>query len=76
MKALSIRSISDETYEGLKVVAALNHRSMQEHVRFIIEREVRLTAQPVTQVAREWRERMSGRALKSTVADVREGRQR
>ena len=76
MKALSIRSISDETYEGLKAIAALNHRSMQEHVRFIIEREVRLTTQPVAQVAREWRERMSGRALKSTVADVREGRQR
>ena len=39
MKALSIRNLSDETYEALKAMAAANHRSMQEQVRSMIERE-------------------------------------
>jgi len=42
MKALSIRNLPDDVDEALKTMAATNHRSMQEQVRCIIEREARL----------------------------------
>ena len=44
MKALSIRNLPDDVYEALKNMAAANHRSMQEQVRCLIEREARLTS--------------------------------
>jgi len=75
MKAISIRNISDEVYEALKVMAAANHRSMQEQLRLIIEREVRV-ASPTMADARAWRARLAGRKLGDTVEDVRQGRDR
>ena len=41
MPSLSLRGLSDQTYEGLRQLASNNHRSMQEQVRLLIEREVR-----------------------------------
>jgi hypothetical protein len=41
MPSLSLRDLSDQTYEGLRQLAIRNHRSMQEQVRLLIEREVR-----------------------------------
>ena len=76
MKALSIRNLSDEAYEALKGMAAANHRSMQEQVRCIIEREARLAKGAGVAVARAWRARLAGRVLGDTVADVRKDRHR
>jgi hypothetical protein len=39
VKALSIRNLPDDVYEAPKTMAATNHRSMQEQVRCMIERE-------------------------------------
>lgn len=76
MKALSIRNLPDDVYEALKAMAAANHRSMQEQVRCLIERETRLVASPGLAAARAWRERLAGRSLGDTVEDVRVDRAR
>lgn len=76
MKALSIRNLPDDVYEALKAMAAANHRSMQEQVRCMIEREARLVGGPGLASAREWRARLVGRNLGDTVADVRKDRAR
>ena len=41
MPSLSLRGLSDQAYEGLRQLATSTHRSMQEQVRLLIEREVR-----------------------------------
>lgn len=74
MKALSIRNLPDDVYEALKAMAAANHRSMQEQVRCMIEREAKLVAGPGLAVARAWRTRLAGRKLGDTVEDVRQDR--
>ncbi len=76
MRALSIRNLPDDVYEALKAMAAANHRSMQEQVRSLIERETRLAAGSGLAAAREWRIRLSGRNLGDTVEDVRQDRAR
>jgi len=76
MKALSIRNLPDDVYEAMKTMAAANHRSMQEHVRCMIEREVRLANGPGLEVARAWRMRLAGRNLGDTVNEVRQDRAR
>ena len=76
MKALSIRNLPDDVYDTLKAMAAANHRSMQEQVRCMIERETKLAAAPGIAVAREWRTRLSGRNLGDTIEDVRKDRSR
>jgi plasmid stability protein len=74
MKALSIRNLPDDVYEALKKMAAANHRSMQEQVRCLIEREARLVRGSGLEVARAWRLRLAGRSLGDTVEDVRQDR--
>lgn len=76
MKALSIRNLPDDVYEALKAMAATNHRSLQEQVRCLIERETRLAAGPGLAAARAWRLRLAGRSLGNTVEDVRQDRAR
>lgn len=76
MKALSIRNLPDDVYEALKAMAASNHRSMQEQVRCLIEREARLAAGTGLAEARSWRMRLAGRTLGDTVEDVRQDRAR
>lgn len=76
MKALSIRNLPDDVYDALKAMAVANHRSMQEQVRCLIEREARLAAGPGLAVARAWRARLAGRSLGNTVEDVRKDRAR
>ncbi len=76
MRALNIRNLPDEVYEALRRMAAANHRSMQEQVRCLIERETRLADGAGLAVAEAWRARLAGRALGDTVADVRADRAR
>ena len=76
MKALSIRNLPDDVYEALKNMAAANHRSMQEQVRCLIEREARLARGSGLEVARAWRLRLAGPIMGDTVEDVRQDRAR
>ena len=76
MKALNIRNLPNDVYEAIKLMAVANHRSMQEQVRCLIEREVRLVSGTGMTTARDWRMRLAGRNLGDTVADVRQDRTR
>ena len=43
MKSLTVRGVDEDVYEALRDLASRNHRSMQEHVKMILEREVSLS---------------------------------
>jgi plasmid stability protein len=76
MKALHIRNLPDDVHEALKRLAADSHRSMQEYVRSLIEREVRLAKPSPVEAARQWRVKLAGRTFGDTVEDVRADRAR
>ncbi|MFZ5499262.1 MAG: FitA-like ribbon-helix-helix domain-containing protein [Pseudomonadota bacterium] len=76
MKALHIRNLPDEVHEALKRLAAASHRSVQEYVRALIEREVRLAKPSPVEAARHWRGKLAGRTLGDTIEDVRADRAR
>ena len=76
MRALSVRNLPDDLYAAMKTMAAANHRSMQEQVRLLIEREVRLHQPGAMERARSWRERMRERPLPQLLADLRADRER
>ncbi len=76
MKALSVRNLPDDVYEALRMMAAANHRSVQEQVRCLIERETKLLSGHGLAAARAWRMRLAGRTLGDTVEDVRQDRAR
>jgi hypothetical protein len=71
-----VHSLSDEVYEGLRRLAASNHRSMQEQVRVLIERELRYAQTSAVTRARDWRARLAGRNFATVVDDIRADRAR
>lgn len=76
MKALHIRNLPDDVHEALKGLAAANRRSVQEYVRALIEREVRLARPSPLETARQWRSKLAARSLGDTVEDVKGDRAR
>lgn len=76
MPSLSLRGLSDQTYEGLRQLATLNHRSMQEQVRLLIEREVRYAQVGAVDRARQWRSLLAERHFPDLAADIRADRSR
>ena len=76
MSALSLRGLSQDIYDGIKAMAAQNHRSMQEQARLLIEREVRLHQPGDMERARNWRERMRDRPMPQLLEDLRTDRDR
>ena len=74
---MTIRNIPDETYEGLQMMAKLNHRSLQEQVRLMLIEEAKLSDGSVSEAASAYRTRLSGRTVeKSVVDDLRKDRSR
>jgi plasmid stability protein len=76
MASLSLRGIPDEVYEGLRQLAALNHRSMQEQARLMLEREVRAARPEVWDSIQAWRTRLEGRSFPNVIDDLRSDRER
>jgi hypothetical protein len=76
MPTLSLRDLSQDIYDGLKAMAAQNHRSMQVQARLLIEREVRLHQPGAMERARSWRERMRDRPMPQLLEDLRADRDR
>ncbi len=76
MKAISIRNVPDDLYAGLQTMAKENRRSLQEQVKLILEREVKLASRSFLADAAEWRNRLQKRSLADTVKSVREDRER
>jgi hypothetical protein len=65
-----------QAYDGLRDLARLHHRSMQEQARLLIEREVRLSQSDGLERARQWRAHFSGRSFPSLESDLRADRDR
>ena len=76
MPALSLRGLPQDIYDGLKAMAARNHRSMQEQARLLIEREERLHQPDAMERARSRRERLRGRPRPQLLEDLRAARDR
>jgi len=76
VRTLTIRTVPDEVYETLKSLAGANHRSLQEQVIEVLERETELVREARSVKARRWRERLAGRKWGNLVADIRSERQR
>lgn len=76
MPSLSLRGLSDQTYEGLRQLASRNHRSMQEQVRLLIEREVRYAQVAGVERARQWRSLLAGRGFPDLTEDLQADRNR
>ena len=76
MPSLSLRGLSDQAYEGLRQLATSNHRSMQEQVRLLIEREVRYAQVGGLERARRWRSLLAGRHFADLAADIQADRSR
>jgi len=76
MPALSLRGLPQDIYDGLKAMAAQNHRRRQEQARLLIKREVRLYQPGAMERARSWRERMCDRPIPQLLEDLRAARDR
>ena len=76
MKAISIRNVPDDVYTALQEMAKKNRRSLQEQVKFILERELKLNNRSFLAGAAEWRKLLKGRKLKDIEKMVREERER
>ncbi|MGD2100479.1 MAG: hypothetical protein PVG35_23130 [Desulfobacterales bacterium] len=76
MKAISIRNVPDDVYMALQEMAKKNRRSLQEQVKFILERELKLNNRSFVACAAEWRKLLQKRKLKDTEQMVREDRER
>jgi plasmid stability protein len=76
MKTMTIREVPDAVYEVIRAGAAAHRRSIQEEVRFILDKEAHLRRGAASDAARRWRERLEGRPLGNSVADIRAGRER
>jgi len=74
MRTLTVRQVPDAVYRGLASWAKANHRSLQEQVRRILEREVSVNGGSTTEEAAAWRRKLAGRDLGSLSTAVREDR--
>ena len=60
----------------LRQLAIRNHRSMQEQVRLLIEREVRYSQVGAVERARQWRTVLAGRNFSDLAANIQADRNR
>ncbi|MGA0369839.1 MAG: FitA-like ribbon-helix-helix domain-containing protein [Kiritimatiellia bacterium] len=77
MKTLTIRNVPDEVYKSISDLAKLQHRSMQEQLRMILQRESEVVHGKICEEAAKYRVKFRGRpAARSVVEDIREDRNR
>ncbi len=76
MKSISIRNIPEPVYATLQEMARENHRSLQEHIKCILEQEVCLVKGSALAAAAKWRKQFKGRKFTDTVKMIRQDRER
>lgn len=77
MKTLTIRNVPDDVYQTLSELAKQQHRSMQEQLRMILQRESKVAHGRVCEEAAKYRVRFQNRSVaRSVVEDIREDRTR
>lgn len=76
MSAISVRNISQDTYQALKDMARRSERSLQEQVRYLLEQEVKLVSGSSLVHAQTWRKRLQNRSHSNVIDMIREDRSR
>lgn len=76
MKTLTIRSIPEGLYESIRRMATRERRSIQQQVLVMLDRGRAMDQESPLVAARSLRERLAGRDLGDSVAEVREERSR
>ena len=76
MKTLTIREVPDDVYTYIVDEAKSHHRSIQEQVRYVLGKEARIRRGGLLVAAEGWRQKLEGRDLGDTRADLRAGRDR
>jgi hypothetical protein len=76
MKSLTLKNVPDELYSQLQAWAKKNHRSLQEQVKLLLEKEVRLVKGGQLVIARKWRQILTDRNWGNIVDDIRKERNR
>ncbi len=76
MKSISVRNVPDNVYTALQEMAKANHRSLQEQIKYILEREVSMVRSSPLATAANWRKRLKGRRFADTVKMIRQDRKR
>jgi plasmid stability protein len=74
MPTLTIRNVPPEIFRALKAQAELNHRSMEQEVRKIIEGQVADRASAIDQITRAWAAQKRVPTAVEIEAWIREGR--
>jgi plasmid stability protein len=76
MKALTVREVPDTVYEAIRADAKASRRSIQEQVRWVLEKDAQLPRSGFLSAARRWNRRLKGRDLGDAVEAVRSARER
>ena len=76
MRVMTIRNVPEEVHRALVRLARRNRRSLQQQVLKLLETVRRLDRESPIDEARVLREKLKGRTLGDTVAEVREERGR
>jgi plasmid stability protein len=76
MKSITIRAFQDDLYETLKNWAKINHRSLQEQVKYILTRELKLVNPSQLALASQWRNKLKNKKLGNIVQEIRADRDR
>ena len=76
MKSISIRNVPETVYTTLQEMAKENHRSLQEQIKCILEKEVSLVKGSPLAAAAKWRKQFKGRQFTDTVKMIRQDRKR
>ncbi len=76
MKTLTIRSIPESLYEAIRRMARRERRSIQQQVLVLLDRGRVMDQESPLVAAWALRERLAGRELGDTVAEIREERDR
>ncbi|MFH1037521.1 MAG: hypothetical protein V1789_02485 [PVC group bacterium] len=76
LPVVTIRRVPVDLYFALKKWAKMNHRSMQEQVKCILEREVELVWKKPALKTRDWRDRLQDRDWGDITGDIRRERNR
>jgi plasmid stability protein len=74
MATLTIRNLSTRVVASLKSLAQRNHRSMEQEVREMVERQVGDRLSAIEQVGLSWRSQKRAPAAREIEAWIRQGR--
>lgn len=76
MKSITIRSIPDDLYRAIARLAQRNRRSLQQQVITILDRARILDDESPLERATMIRQKLAGRPLGDTIAEMRQERSR